>query len=391
MAHAPPTRESLMPPQTPSIYPGDRHRAVQDVRDRLTQIGLLHAASNGDDLYDAALERAVRHFQQSRGLVSDGVLDGATYRVLDEARWRLGDRLLYPQPTRPMTGDDVLGLQNQLSELGFDVGRLDGEFGSQTVAAVREFQRNMGLPPDGTCGPATFKSLTRLAPMVTGGHPDALRASEQLRREGPRLSGKRVVIDAGHGGDDPGVTAFGLTESRITADTAARIEGRLAATGVQVWQTHAPTLTGDLSEFERAEFANATDANIVLSLHVDRAPTPLPHGLATFYYGRDETTASALGAQLASLIQREIVARTDLTDCRTHPRTWDILRRTRMTAVRVELGYLTNQQDAARLGDPAFRDLVAEAIVVALQRLYLPAEADPETGTMRVADIPLGH
>lgn len=358
----------------------------------LLLLDLLDGAPTADpELYDADMDHAVRHFQQRRGLTVDGVIDETTYRVLDEARWRLGDRLLYPQPTRPMTGDDVLALQDRLAELGFDVGRRDGEFGDRTVAALRDYQRNMGLPADGTCGPATLKSLARLAPLVTGGQPDALRAREHLRLAGPQLSGKRVVIDPGHGGDDPGVTAFGLTEARITADTAARIEGRLAATGVQVWQSHAPTLTGTLDEQQRAAFANATGADVVLSLHVDRAATPEPNGLATFYYGRDETSGSALGAHLASLIQRELIARTDLTDCRTHPRTWDLLRRTRMTAVRVEMGYLTNPHDAARLGDPAFRDLVAEAIVVALQRLYLPAESDPETGTMRVTDIAVGR
>jgi N-acetylmuramoyl-L-alanine amidase len=377
-----------MQPDPQPLHPGDRQRAVSEVRSKLSQIGLLEASPGADEfVYDEVMERAVRHFQQSRGLVTNGIIDATTYRVLDEARWRLGDRLLYPQPGRPMTGDDVLGLQHRLAELGFDVGRLDGEYGPQTVAAMREYQRNTGLPPDGTCGPATFKSLVRLAPLVTGGQPDTLRAREQIRRAGPRLSGKRVVIDAGHGGDDPGAAAFGLTEARITSDTAARIEGRLAATGVQVWQTHAPTLTGTLSNTQRAQFANATGADLFLSLHVDSAPTPVPQGLATFYYGRDETSGSALGAQLASLIQREIVARTDLTDCRTHPATWDLLRRTQMTAVRVEMGYLSNPHDAARLGDPAFRDLVAEAIVVALQRLYLPAEADPETGTMSMSDI----
>ncbi len=381
-----------MQPDPPPIRLGDRLPAVAEVRHKLTLIGLLDGQGPADtQLYDGSVQSAVRHFQQSRGLVPDGVVDATTYRHLDEARWRLGDRLLYPQHDRPMTGDDVLGLQQRLAELGFDVGRLDGEFGPQTVAALREYQRNIGLPPDGTCGPATFKSLTRLAPLVTGGQPDALRAREHLRQAGPRLSGKRVVIDPGHGGDDLGSTGFGLNEARLAADIAARIEGRLAVTGVQVWQTHAPTLTGVLSDTQRAEFANATDADVVISLHVDRTSSPLAHGLATFYYGRDETSGSALGEHLASLIQREIVARTDLTDCRTHPRTWDLLRRTRMTAVRVEMGYLTNPHDAARLGDPAFRDLLAEAIVVALQRLYLPAESDPATGTMSLRDIPVAR
>jgi len=376
-----------MPSDPPPIRPGQRHPAVREVRRKLATVGLVEAVCADPDRYDDEMERAVRHFQQSRGLTPDGVVDLTTYRVLDEARWRLGDRLLYPQPMRPMTGDDVLTLQNRLAELGFDVGRLDGEYGAQTVEAVREFQRNTGLPPDGTCGPATFKALARLAPMVTGGQPDALRAREQLRLAGPALSGKRVVIDPGHGGTDRGGTAFGLTEARITADTADRIAGRLAATGVQVWLTRGPHLSGELSEQGRASFANETGADVVISLHVDHSRSQRAHGLATFYYGRDESSGSALGAHLASLIQREIVARTDLADCRSHPRTWDLLRRTRMTAVRVEMGYLTNPSDAARLADPAFRDLLAEAVVVALQRLYLPAEVDPATGTMHLKDI----
>jgi N-acetylmuramoyl-L-alanine amidase len=370
------------------IRPGDRHPAVREVRRKLASLAALPAGEPADaEVYDAEMERAVRHFQQDRGLVSNGVVDPTTYRVLDEARWRLGDRLLYPQPGRPMAGDDVLTLQTKLSELGFDVGRLDGEYGLQTVGAVRDFQRNMGLPPDGTCGPATFKALNRLAPLVTGGQPDVLRAREVLRRAGPRLSGKRVVIDPGHGGDDPGGIAHGLTEADVVVDLAARIEGRLAATGVQVWLTRGPSLRGRLDDAQRADFANATGADLVISLHTDVAGSLQARGVATYYFGRDPATASAFGEHLASLVQREIVARTDLPDCRSHAKTWDLLRRTRMPAVRVDVGYLSNAQDAARLADAAFRDTVAEAVVVALQRLYLPADADAATGTLRLADI----
>jgi N-acetylmuramoyl-L-alanine amidase len=55
-----------------------------------------------------------------------------------------------------------------------------------------------------------------------------------------------------------------------------------------------------------------------------------------------------------------------------------------MPAVRMELGYLTNPGDAARLSDPAFRDVLAEAIVAAVQRLYLPPDDDTETGSLRI-------
>jgi N-acetylmuramoyl-L-alanine amidase len=55
-----------------------------------------------------------------------------------------------------------------------------------------------------------------------------------------------------------------------------------------------------------------------------------------------------------------------------------------MPAVRVEVGYLSNPGDASRLATAEFRDSVAEGIVAAVQRLYLPADADITTGAMRI-------
>jgi N-acetylmuramoyl-L-alanine amidase len=58
-----------------------------------------------------------------------------------------------------------------------------------------------------------------------------------------------------------------------------------------------------------------------------------------------------------------------------------------MPAVRIDVGYLTNPGDAARLGDPAFRDVVAEAVVVAVQRMYLSPETDTQTGLLRLDEL----
>ncbi len=82
-----------------------------------------------------------------------------------------------------------------------------------------------------------------------------------------------------------------------------------------------------------------------------------------------------------------MVARTDLLDARVHAKTWELLRLTVMPAVRLELGYLSHPGDAARLSDPAFRDTVAEALLVAVQRLYLPDDLDPPTGAWRIPDL----
>src|SRR5699024_7054211 len=275
-----------------------------------------------------------------------------------------------------------------LTELGFDCGQVDGVFGPRTDEAVRDLQRNVGLPADGTCGPSTFKSLGRLAPLVTGGRPDTLRASEALRRAGKRLPGKVVVIDPGHGGGDKGHVANGLAESEVVSDLSARIEGRLAATGVRTFLTRGSTSEHTPDDRERADFANASGANLMVSLHVDAHANPEASGVATYYYGGDRPgTISAIGEQFAGLIQREIVARTDLINCRSHPKTWGLLRHTTMAAVRIELGYITSPSDAIRMADPEFRDVVAEAIVVAVQRVYLPRNEDAQTGVLNLQDL----
>ena len=380
------------PPDQGVVYRlGDAGPAVAEIRDKLGGLGLLErevesSVPNLDARFDEACDQAIREFQQARGLTVDGLVGPATYSALEEARWRLGDRILSHSATHPMIGDDIAALQLRLVELGFDAGRADGIFGEHTARAVRDFQYNVGLRADGTCGPGTFKALDRLARTVVGGRARDLRESEQIHAAGPTLPGKIVVIDPGHGGDDPGKTAHGLTEASVVADLAARIEGRLAATGVTVYLTRGAD-GGGRSEIERASFANSTNADVVLSLHVDGSADPRAHGVATYYFGALLNGHSAAGERFAGLVQREIVARTDLRDCRIHAKTWDLLRYTRMPAVRIELGYVTNPDDAARLGDPDFRDVVAEAIVVAVQRLYLPSELDSPTGVLRLSQL----
>jgi N-acetylmuramoyl-L-alanine amidase len=94
-----------------------------------------------------------------------------------------------------------------------------------------------------------------------------------------------------------------------------------------------------------------------------------------------------VGERLAGLVQREIVMRTGLRNCQTHAKRWELLRLTRMPAVRVEVGYLTSPLDREKLIDPLFRDRVVEAIMAAVQRMYFPVEEDVPTGSIDVSSI----
>lgn len=362
---------------------GDTGPAVAEVQATLVQLGLLDTP---EACFGAATDRAVRTFQQQRGVSVDGVVGPETYRALAAARWRLGDRLL-SLASNPYVGDDVAALQERLLELGFDAGRVDGVFGIRTQAALRGFQREYGMVPDGACGMATLRALKQLGRLVTGGRPHALRETEQLHRSGSSLSGKTVVLDPGHGGGDRGAVGHGLEEAAVVEDLAARIEGRLSAVGVRALLTR-PAYACP-SDAERAAFANEVGADLVVSLHVDRASSARPCGVATYHFGTGSGVTSTVGEELASLVQREVTARTDLLDCSVHAKTWELLRLTRMPAVRLELGHVSHPGDAARLADPAFRDTVAEAVLVGIQRLYLPADLDPPTGVLRLPDLSL--
>lgn len=376
------------------IRRGDRGDAVVEIRAILTTLTLLNDPEiDADAVYDGPVERAVRAFQQARGLSVTGEVNEETWRALDAARWTLGSRVLAHEQPDLVVGDDVRQLQERLLELGYDVGRADGILGRRTAAALANFQREVGLVADSVCGSQTVAALHRLGRKVVGGRPNLLRETERFRAAGPALVGKRIVIDPGHGGGDPGVSVpegpLRWTEADIVYDLAARLEGRLAAVGMRVHLTRGPLPADQLPESQRASLANELGADLLISLHLDGHANPYASGVATYHFGQygDGGITSTLGERLAALVQREIVVRTGMVDCRTHAKTWDLLRLTRMPAVRVEVGYLTSTRDRQRLVDPLFRDRVVEAIVAAVKRMYLPIESDVITGSIDVSEL----
>ncbi|MEO9330644.1 N-acetylmuramoyl-L-alanine amidase [Gordonia aurantiaca] len=363
---------------------GDHGSAVAEIRAILVGLGLL--PEGGKDIFDEECDRAIRAFQQQRGLIVDGIVGPATYRVLREASYRLGARVLSYQLSAPMVGDDVAQLQSRLQNLGYYTSLVDGIFGPNTHNAVCLYQSEYGLASDGICGPATLRSLERLGTRVTGGSPYAIRQEEEVRRSGPQLSGKRILIDPGSGGLHPLSTgALAERESDLLWDLGARLEGRMAAAGMQTFLSHDGR--GRPTDNERARVANLMDADLMISLRCAHYRNERANGVATFYFGNNQNSFSSIGRNLAGFIQREIVARTSLTDCRTHERTWDVLRLTRMPVALIDVGYITNPHDAAILGDSDWRNVIADAILVAVKRLYLLDQDDRPTGTYTFAEL----
>ena len=172
---------------------GDSGESVRDIQARLAVLGFdCDPDARGE--FRSGTRRAVRAFQRDRGLPPDGIVGPDTWRVIVEAGYSLGDRLLYLR--RPMLrGDDVADLQSRLNELGFDADKVDGIFGPHTNRAVHEFQLNRSLPQDGVAGPITVGELKLVRRNAVTAGREAIREREWMRRLPATLLGLRLYVD----------------------------------------------------------------------------------------------------------------------------------------------------------------------------------------------------
>ena len=357
-ARAAARRDRVAKPLMRLIRAGDRSEQVADVQARLRALG--YDLDDDPGSFGPSTRQAVRAFQQSRHILVDGIVGPNTWSELVEASWRLGDRMLYLR--MPLVrGDDVATLQARLNALGFDAGREDGIFGRDTDRAVRAFQKEYGVPEDGVAGPRTYAALAGLRVDRPG--TSALLREELRRAARAGVGGALVVVDPGHGGDDAGERGrAGTSEADVCWDVAVRLAERLVELGARVRFTRTEPAGPDV--VERAARANSLEADAFVSLHLNAHHEPTAEGASTYYFG-----GSHAGALLAESIQKELLA-LGARDCRAHPRSYPILKRTRMPAVLVEPAFITNPDEEKRLSEPDFRQAVANAIAGGVARFY---------------------
>ncbi len=238
-------------------------------------------------------------------------------------------------------------------------------------------------------------SVTKPAPFGGGGGPVA------------------VVIDPGHGGVDTGATALGLQEKWLNLDVARRVGQTLEHAGVRVRLTRDADQAVSLEE--RVRIGNATPGAIFVSIHFNDALTAAS-GVETYYSehkeagllgsdwmwtslfggrsagaarGREALAWSAHeGATLADAIQGSLVLATSAADRGTKERSLYVTRKVRAPAVLVEGGFISHPSEAKRLGDPAYRQKLADAIAGGIIN-YLQA-ADQPSGSGAAAKPPAG-
>lgn len=181
--------------------------------------------------------------------------------------------------------------------------------------------------------------------------------------------GKIIVVDPGHGGPDPGCRGGGLVEKDLTLDIARRLAIVCRHAGMKAVLTRTadtdlgdPTLEGWLARKrhdlgQRAALAVPGRTDVFISIHANSFPEPVWHGSQTFYL-RGRTRDAAL----ARYVQDALVARLGPNVRREEAGEFLVLEKVKVPGVIVEVGFLSNQEEAALLGSAEYRQRVAEAI-----------------------------
>ncbi len=287
---------------------GDEGQAVTDVQRRLADLDF----STGVDQQGSFREgtrAAIEAFQYRRGLRVDGVCGRQTWSALVEAGRRLGDRFLYRRPPM-LRGDDVAELQQRLSALGFDTGRVDGIFGDLTSAALGEFQRNAGVPVDGIAGATTVSELLRFGSRHDGSElVSAVRDRERLRQAPRTLAGLRVSL-----GEEGGLGAVVGAVRRLLVN-----QGGLVTTH------HHPD-----GSIQAAE-ANAAEAEVYVGIRLGTE-----QGCSSSYYAGYRYSSPG-GRRLAELLHVSLASTLALPDGGSRGMSLTVLRETQMPAVICEI------------------------------------------------------
>jgi N-acetylmuramoyl-L-alanine amidase len=227
--------------------------------------------------------------------------------VLVEASWSLGDRLLYLRSPN-LRGDDVAEMQERLSRLGFDCGRIDGIFGPLAARAVSEFQQNCGLETTGICGPDVVDALTLLGSQ-SGTGPGVAVVREMVTLRDLSAGEKRLVVG----------------QSGRLSPLAHELVRRLRV-------EHPSTIGVEGPPSVQADAANRYGADAYLGIESSEGTR-----CTVAYYSTDRFT-SAGGLSLARHVQAALVARLPDLQTELDGMRLPILRETRMPAVLCSLG-----------------------------------------------------
>lgn len=169
-----------------------------------------------------------------------------------------------------------------------------------------------------------------------------------------------VVLDAGHGGDDPGAIQMGYNEKDLVLPIALEAGKALEAAGVRVAYTRDADATVSLAD--RVQTADAYGAALFVSIHANAYTLkPALNGVETYCFERGGASET-----LAASVHKAVLAATGAADHGQRTANYYVLRNATMPAILLETGYMTNEAECAKLIDPAYRSSIASGLAAGI-------------------------
>ena len=309
---------------SPLMY-GEDIKAVQN---RLNSLG--YNAGTADGYYGNGTRTAVINFQTAKGLDADGDVGPTTWNALFNTSNSGGSgysRIL--KLTSPlMYGEDIRAVQNKLNSLGYNAGTADGYYGNDTRNAVINFQTARGIDIDGEVGPTTWNTLFNIS--ISGGN-------------GSTSNIRKIFIDPGHGGTDPGASGNGLYEKEVVLSIAKKVRNILISKGFEVELSRSTDQYVSLSD--RAAQANAWDADLFVSIHCNSATSSSANGTECYTH----PTANASTKSLSKNMSAALASKLGLTNRGHKESNFAVLRLSNMPAILIETAFINNANDANKL------------------------------------------
>jgi N-acetylmuramoyl-L-alanine amidase len=170
---------------------------------------------------------------------------------------------------------------------------------------------------------------------------------------------RTVVIDPGHGGHDNGGQWGRVYEKHLALDTALRLEANLKNMGYQTVLTRRSDYFISLPQ--RVSIGNRYRNAIFVSIHFNYTWKEHVSGLETFYYNRE-------GQRLAHFVQNSLVRKTRTVDRSAKFARFYVIRNSRLPAILVEGGFVSNENERNRMKSAWFRESIARGIAEGIQR-----------------------
>lgn len=180
------------------------------------------------------------------------------------------------------------------------------------------------------------------------------------------LKDRIIVIDAGHGGKDPGAVNGKYNEKSIVINVAKGVQAKLQSQGARVIMTRTGDTYPTLSD--RVDITKNSYAEVFVSIHANAAGASAS-GAETFY-NTSKNENGTESSELAKEIQKQIVALADMNDRGAKNQEFYVIKNQNIPSVLVELGFITNSNDLSKLVSSQYQELYAEAIYRGIKNYY---------------------